>query len=555
MLVLGTLLNPGRVFDPLPVENPAAFEGSGTLSNVVGAIGAVLLVPAATVTLVGAVLRFRRARGVERQQFKWFAFAVSLLFACFLLTTLGLLGSVSYALIGVAFAGIPVSVGIAILRYRLYDIDVVIRKTVIYVILAILLVGVGLGLVAVGVATASVFSTSVNSGRFDLLIGLVVGALVWPLRRVAIRIADRIVYGGRASPYEVLSEFGDRVAGTYAADDVLERTARVLAEGVGAERARVWLSVGDGLVPVAVWSRDGVAPEAPDGLAPEAPDGYRAEVRQQGELLGALSVTMPANDPMDPSKEKLVADLAAQAGLLFRNVRLVEELRASRRRLVAAQDEERRKLERNIHDGAQQQLVALAVKARLARQLSERDPSRSGALLGEIEGETQVALDDLRDLARGIYPPLLADQGLAAAIEAQGRRSPTPVTVRAAGLGRFPPDVEAAVYFCVLEALQNVAKYAEAETAIVSLGADGGFLSFEVSDDGRGFDTGSTGTGSGLQGIGDRLAALDGSLEVLSSPGAGTRVVGRVPVPARASAEEPPTAAREVRDPEQELVR
>jgi signal transduction histidine kinase len=208
----------------------------------------------------------------------------------------------------------------------------------------------------------------------------------------------------------------------------------------------------------------------------------------------------------------------------------VEVLRASRRRLVAAQDEERRKLERNIHDGAQQQLVALAVKARLARQLSERDPSRSGALLGEIEGETQVALDDLRDLARGIYPPLLADQGLAAAIEAQGRRSPTPVTVRAAGLGRFPPDVEAAVYFCVLEALQNVAKYANASEVVVELRHRDDRLTFEVRDDGVGFDPATAPRGTGLQGMADRIEAVGGALDVRSARGRGTTVAASIPL-------------------------
>ena len=192
---------------------------------------------------------------------------------------------------------------------------------------------------------------------------------------------------------------------------------------------------------------------------------YAAAVRDRGELLGALSVEMPASDPMTPDKERLVADLASQAGLVLRNVALVEELRESRRRLVAAQDHERRKLERNIHDGAQQQLVALAVKARLARQFVARDPAKTEEMLGQIEAETQTALDDLRDLARGIYPPLLADKGLGSALDAQARKAPLPVRVDAEGVGRLPQDVEAAVYFSCLEALQNVAKYAAASEA------------------------------------------------------------------------------------------
>ncbi|MEP6476550.1 MAG: sensor histidine kinase, partial [Actinomycetota bacterium] len=195
-----------------------------------------------------------------------------------------------------------------------------------------------------------------------------------------------------------------------------------------------------------------------------------------------------------------------------------------------AQDEERRKLERNIHDGAQQQLVALSVKARLARQLTERDPPKAIEILEQIEAETGSALSDLRDLARGIYPPLLADKGLVAAVEAQARKSPVSVSMEAAGIARFPQEIEAAVYFSVLESLQNLAKYADASHATISLVERSGSLEFTVSDDGRGFDPGHVGYGTGLQGIADRLGALDGDLQVDSHPGGGTTVAGRLPV-------------------------
>jgi signal transduction histidine kinase len=197
---------------------------------------------------------------------------------------------------------------------------------------------------------------------------------------------------------------------------------------------------------------------------------------------------------------------------------------------VAAQDEERRRLERNIHDGAQQQLVSMAVKARLARQLAAQDVSKAAEMLEEIEGETQTLLEDLRDLARGIYPPLLADQGLESALGAQARRSPIPVAIHAEGLGRFSQDVEAAVYFSCLELLQNVAKYAQASEVAVRLGRSDGSLEFSVTDNGRGFDPGGVAYGSGLQGIADRLGALDGQMRVTSSTGNGTTVVGRLPV-------------------------
>jgi signal transduction histidine kinase len=197
---------------------------------------------------------------------------------------------------------------------------------------------------------------------------------------------------------------------------------------------------------------------------------------------------------------------------------------------VTAQDEERRRLERNIHDGAQQQLVALAVNLKLARTLAAKDPEKSQEILDRLQTEAQGALDDLRDLARGIYPPLLADKGLAAALEAQARKAALPVSIDPDGVGRYPQEAEAAAYFCVLEALQNAAKYAGASSVTVRLTQDDGDLVFTVSDDGRGFDPATTPRGSGLQNMADRLAALGGALEIRSAPGDGTTLTGRVPV-------------------------
>jgi len=262
-------------------------------------------------------------------------------------------------------------------------------------------------------------------------------------------------------------------------------------------------------------------------------------VRHDGELLGALSIQKKAGDQVTPTEERLVRDLAAQAGLVMRNVVLtqdlrdhIEQLRASRQRLVTAQDEERRKLERNLHDGAQQQLVALSVKLRLLGQLIDRDTEKAKSIAGDLQHDAGEALTELRDLARGIYPPLLADKGLVAALESQAQRSAVPVSIEAVAVDRYPREVEAAVYFSCLEALQNVAKYARATRAVVRLSDGGGRLRFEVLDDGVGFDTDATSYGTGLQGIADRLAVLGGDVHLRSAPGAGTAVGGEVPVPA-----------------------
>ena len=517
------------------VRNPLAIPGLEQL----GAVGWVLwpaLLALFVASAASMVVRFRRSRGVERQQLKWFAFAATVLLLYFIasavLEALAISeGSVGQVISGLAFAGLPVAVGVAILQYRLWDLDVVVKKTVVAGSLVLLAIAVYAG------AVALIGLLAIDQDRPAVLfaIALGLGIAFRPAMRVGRRIADRLVYGRRATPYEVLTEFSERMGTSFATEDVLPRMAQVLGEGTGAETARVWLLGGSDLHPAASWPPDAfpAEPVIRTRTGFDIPGEALTEVRDRGELLGALSVRMPASDPMSPSKEKLVRDLAAQAGMVLRNVRLVEDLRTSRQRLVAAQDEERRRLERNIHDGAQQQLVALAVKARLAGQLAERDPATTVELLAQIEAETQSALEDLRDLARGIYPPLLADRGLVAAIEAQSRKSQLGVKVEADGLGRFPADVEATVYFCTLEALQNIAKYADADRTVIRLARANGSLSFEVEDDGLGFDPTAVGSGSGLQGMADRLAAVGGSLDIRSAPGRGTTVVGRVPVAGR----------------------
>jgi signal transduction histidine kinase len=541
VLVLGAMFRPGPLdlAPPIRIQNPTGIEAlrpllGGTVETVLG----ILLVVAALASLAASVHRYRRARGEERQQVRLFAVAAMvggfLLVATSVTAALFEESPISDALFLAFFAvvglGVPLAVGVAMLRYRLFEVDVVIRKTVVFVILASLLTIVFLLLAGafgaiVGIVADPRGATLALAAAFGL------GILTVPLWRVSRRIADRVVFGGRQTPYEVLAGFAHRVSDTFATEDVLPRMAGVLQAATGALRAVVWLRVGNDLRPAGASREDPVVePVTMSGDSlPFAEAEHAFEVRHQGELLGALSVELPTSDPMNPSKARLIQDLARQAGPVLRNVRLIEELRASRQRLVTAQDEERRRLERNIHDGAQQQLVALAVKMRLAEGLTRKDPARAAELMAQVRTETQAALEDLRDLARGIYPPLLADKGLAAALEAQARRAALPVLVESNGLGRYSPDAEATAYFCVLEALQNVAKYAEATSASVRFAREDHHLVFSVSDDGKGFDPESTPRGTGLQNMADRLEALGGSLSVESSPGRGTIIAGRIP--------------------------
>jgi signal transduction histidine kinase len=508
------------------------FPRHGWYSGVLAAIGVIEVITA--VLAVASVFARRRGAPAElRQQLAWLAY-VGVLTVAFALLGIGYdlisggantwAGSVLFILtFGTPIFGIPLACAVAVLRYRLYDLDLVVKKTVVAALVAaaFTLIYV-LVVVVVGAVTGQP-----GGNPLTFVAAVLAAVLLQPVRARARLVADRLVYGRRATPYEVLSEFSERMAGTYSTEDVLPRMARMLAEATGAQRAEVWLRTAGREHLAAVWpSPNGSAPAA----ASAADAGARAfVVEHQGERLGALRITSSPREPLTPAGERLVRDVAAQAGLVLRNVALIEDLRASRQRLVAAADEARRRLERNLHDGAQQRLVALRITLGLARQVAGSSPQEADELLAQTEREAQDALEELRDLARGIYPPLLADLGLAAALEAQARKAALPVTIDAPRLGRYAQETEAAVYFCVLEALQNVAKYAQARQARVTLGHDDGALTFTVEDDGQGFDQAATVMGTGVQGMSDRLAALDGTIEVVSAPGAGTRVAGRVP--------------------------
>ena len=287
-----------------------------------------------------------------------------------------------------------------------------------------------------------------------------------------------------------------------------------------------------------------------------------AAVAHLGDLLGVIVVARPASsEQFDEEEERVLHELARQLGLALHNVRLDSalqasldeleirnaELAASRLRIVTAADESRRQIERNLHDGAQQHLVALAVKVGLVKTLLGSDPETANRMINELRGDVQAALDELRELAHGIYPPLLRDRGLGEALLTAANRSALPTKVTADGVQRHDTDIEAAVYFCCLEAMQNAGKYAGSDAMIcVSVGTDdSGVLWFEVRDDGAGFDTVTAVGGNGFVNMRDRLGAFGGTLDVTSAPGCGTAVCGTVPI---AVGDETPYGALDVVD-------
>ena len=516
----------------------------GTLDGLFVAFAAFL-----AAAFVSLAVRYRAGGRLQRQQVKWLALIAAMFVAAQSIALLVLLLGPPW-LSGIAdtlgaiisLFGIPAAMTIAIIKHRLYDIDVIINRAIRYGLLSAALTAIYVGIV-VGIGTLAGYA---GGPLLNAAAALAIALLFQPLRRRAQLLANRIVYGRRATPYQVLSDFAQDMAGQLDADVALEKMATVLAAATGADRVEVWVRVGRQLRPRVTWPRGSAPPAAValtgDGALPALAVTRAIAVRHTGELLGAITVSKPRNEPVSAAEDKLLDHLASQAGLVLRNAALtaelratVDDLRASRRRLVQAQDTERQKIERNLHDGAQQQLVALTVQLTLLDDAG--DPAEVREITGQLRAGLRAALEDLRALARGIYPPLLADQGLPAALRAQATRAPLPVHIDADGIGRYPRETEAAVYFCICEALQNTAKYAHASQATIALSSPDSHLHFTVTDDGAGFDTTHTAHGTGLHGMSDRLAAAGGTLHIRSQPGHGTTITGTLPVPDQGGSE------------------
>jgi signal transduction histidine kinase len=357
--------------------------------------------------------------------------------------------------------------------------------------------------------------------------------------------AKRWLRAGRPAPYDVLSQFsesliGDADAGEQA--DLPLRMARLLAEGTGAKWAQVWLVVADEPELAAAWPVENGSRE--HGLEESEPGLRSLDVTLSDARLGMLRLQEQHGEPLSPVEERLFAGLAAQAGLVLRGAQLraelahrakdlavlANDLQASRRRVVDAHDSERRRLERDIHDGAQQHLVALVVNLRLAQTLTARSPDRAGAVLAEQGDAVDSAITTLVELSRGIYPKILAEDGVAAAVSSVVSTSGIRVAVLDRGIGRHPEELETAVYFWCVEAVQNAVKHAAASRVDVELAIAGGRLSLLVRDDGDGFDVPAVLAAGGLGNLRDRVDSVGGDLVVRTNDSGGTDVIASVPV-------------------------
>ena len=539
LLFLGTAFVPGE-FEDYTVDNPYAPDGPlGEALVVIGSVGFAMMLVALLGSAASLVVRFRRSVDVERQQIKWVVTAMVLFAVIFFVPVDIVAGEdIGFASLLLGLMIIAIAVAISILRYRLYDIDVVINKAVVFAVLAGFITSVYAGVV-VGLGRL----LPVGDGNLGLAIAAtaLVAVAFEPVRLRVQHWANRLVYGRRATPYETLATMTGKLGESADPGSALIEAARLLADGTGAAQSVVWVTQEGMLVPRATGGdvEGEPAPVRLDGNAlPELDGTLFQAVRHEGQLVGALSLAKRPGEGVSSADRRLVEELAGQAALLLANTRLrsrlgdrLEELRTSRQRMLAAHDQARHALERDLHDGAQQELVALKVKLGLARTIATKEDAPAVASrLTEAVVVADQAVDTLRDVARGIYPPLLESEGLAAALSAQARRTDLAVTVLDRTSTRYGREIEATAYFCVKEALTNAALHASAERAHVELdGSDTG-LTVVVSDDGVGFDPDHTPSGDGLTHMFDRADAAGGVLDVASQPGHGTTITLTLPV-------------------------
>jgi len=441
----------------------------------------------------------------------------------------------------------------------------------------IVVLGLAVLIVAVYAAVVLVLGRAPVGDERGLLLWSVVAsaiavALAFPVRRRLSAFGRRVVLTESGAADEAVRSFGSRASRSVPLDDLLLQAAESLRTSLGLVSAEFWVVAGDALslkisdpehrralVPLRAadlgsTTRAGVSGPAwlrvwlPELLADrgDEPLVRAAPFVNAGEFLGMLVVQRPDGAAAFTDDEDLaLGELARQIGLTLHNAKLdsalqasldevrrqARELQASRGRIVEAADTARRQIERDIHDGVQQHLVALAVKVRLIKQLQTQNPAKAAELLDSLGDDLNDTLQELRDLAHGIYPPLLADKGLPEALASAARRAVLPIEVETAGIRRYSRVVEATAYFCCLEAFQNAGKYAGADVKVrVSVREEGDALIFVVTDDGAGFDTRAAAQGVGFTNMNDRLGAVGGTLRVESTPGAGTRVTGIIPL-------------------------
>ena len=470
------------------------------------------------------ILRYRRFGPQLRRQIRGAVVGVAVTFgAVNLLILVPSLHTPSPLIDGIVFFGLyallPVPLAIGIVNPRWLDVDLVIRRSLIYGVLWLLIAAayVGIG-TTVGIALGQRVPL-----QLAILLTIAATLVFQPARHWLEQLGDRLVFGRRLGGYQLISQLGAELESSTAPKDVAGTVAAVVQTGLGARWVRVDLNRPQ---PTAVAL-------AGAGASENAVAALSAPLVHANQVVGRIECGPKLKGDYVHADQGLLNTLGRQAALSIRNSQLtaelsdrLEELAASRMRLVQADDVARRRLERDLHDGVQQQLVGLLARLGLARNQLRRDPELAGSTLRDVSLDAQRALENLQELARGIHPAVLTDRGLIEAVRERATRMTVPVEVRTDGLppgARFASDLEGAAYFFVSEALANVLKHSNANRVEVRfVGGDAGLV-VEVEDDGRGFDAGRA-KRSGLRGLQDRIETLGGRLEIMSGLGSGTKL-------------------------------
>ncbi len=513
----------------LDAPSPIYVRGLEHVGAVAGALidaNILVVVPALALLL----LRYRRFGEEQRRQIKWPLYAIALSAVSVVVLAFGPgPPAIPFWLAAVQYVGtqalLPVGLAMGIVMHRSVDIEDVIRRSVVYGALWAIIA-------AAYVFVAAAFGVAVGQ-RVPLALAVflaIAAALVFqPARRRLEQLADHLVFGHRLSGYELISELGLRLQTTSAPEDAAGSVAAAVKAGLGARWVRVALNRPH---PTRV-ATAGNAPSA------EAAAQLSAPLIHDDHVIGVIECGPKIEGNYEAADEELLKNLGRQAALAIRNSQLsaelsdrLEELAASRARLVQAEEAGRRRLERDLHDGVQQQLVGVLARLGLARNQLKRDHHLAEITLREAQVDAQRALEDLQELVRGIHPAILTDRGLVEAVAERATRMPIPVEIHANGLGavaRFPLELEGAAYFFVSEGLANILKYAAASRVQIRFHREGGLFVIEVEDDGQGFEPGQVKL-SGLRGLQDRIEALDGRMDVASRPGHGTQLHAYLPM-------------------------
>jgi signal transduction histidine kinase len=533
LVIPAVMLHPGPLVSLGLEANPFGIPAAAPVLDWILTLGSTFLAIGVIGSMAALLVRFRHSTGVEREQMKWLVYAMGLFVLMSGLTStfawlypdiqwgmqLGILVS------NLGILGIAIAAAVAILRYRLYDIDLIIQRTLVY---GALMVGITAfyGLI---VGTLGAIFQARSNFLVSLMASALVAILVQPMRDGLQRLVSRLLYGERDDPYTVMTSLSRRLKGSLSPEAALPAAVETIAQALKLP-----------CVAIALKQEGGFETAASYGISGESP--IQLPLIYQGEMIGQIRLSQRAPDePFTPGEQRLLNDIAGHIGVTAHNVlltrdlrRLAEDLQRSREELVKGREEERRRLRRDLHDELGPQLASLKLNLDVARNLVSRDPRAAEALLVELRSQSQSAIADIRRLVFDLRPPALDELGLIGAIHEYTRQivSQDGLHIRVdtpRDLPPLPAAVEVAAYRITLEALANFVRHSQGSSCQVTVTMTGDDLQVEVCDDGLGLPK-DVQPGVGLNSMRERAAELGGTCVIETLPVKGTRVVARLPL-------------------------